>query len=416
MTAAQVRRTVLAAQGLAAPRPSGRVDVRHVRRVAAERAVVQLDSVNVLVRAHHVPFFSRLGPHDLGLLDRVAYEERAVFEYWGHEASLLDVELEPMLRWRKARTHRWHAPNAVASRRPDLVDALERAVHDQGPLSGSEAAEAIGASRDRQGAWWGWDDVKKALEYLFWTGRVGGLRRAGFERAYCHPARAVPAEVLARPTPPEDEARAELLVVAARLHGVATAADLADVWRFTTTEARALLPDLVGDGRLEQVDVVGWDEPAYRHPDATVPRTVDACCLVSPFDQAMWHRDRVERVHGFRYRIEIYVPEAQRVHGYYVLPFLLGDTFVARVDLKADRASRRLLVRAAFVEPDVEARGSDPGEVAERLAGELGLLAAWLDLDDVVVEPRGDLAGELAGALRRPPRTPDAPTPDAGAT
>ncbi len=398
LSAAQARRTVLAAQGLAAPRPTGRVDRRHLRGVVRRLGLVQIDSVNVLARAHHLPFFSRLGPHDETLLHRLAYEDHAVFEYWGHEASLIDVELEPLLRWRMAEGHRWNGPATVGARRPDLVEQLADIVAQVGPVSAAEVDELLGTRRDRTGPWWGWSDTKKALEHLFWHGRVGAVRRAGFERAYCDPARTIPAEVRARPTPSREEAIRGLLLVAARAHGVATPKDLADYWRLPIVEVRALVPGMVADGQLEAVAVEGWREGAVRHPAAPLPRRVDACALVSPFDVAMWHRERIERIHRFRYAIEIYVPAAKRVHGYYVLPFLLGDTYVARVDLKADRPGRRLLVQSAWAEPDLTERGTDEDEVAARLGGELRLLASWLGLDDVVVVDRGDLAPALVAA------------------
>jgi uncharacterized protein len=401
LSAAQARRLVLGAQGLAARRPSGRVDRRHLRGVVRRLGLVQIDSVNVLVRAHHLPFFSRLGAHDPSLLHRLAYRHHEVFEYWGHEASLVDVELEPLLRWRMAEEHGWGGPSSLARRRPDLVAEIETLVLASGPLSAAEVDERLGTQRDRTGPWWGWSDTKKALEHLFWAGRVGAVRRESFERAYCDPARTVPAEVRARPTPTREEAVRGLVEVAARAHGVATPKDLADYWRLPIREVRQLVPAMVGDGQLEVVTVQGWREPAVVHPTAALPRRVDACALVSPFDQAMWERSRVERLHGFRYAIEIYVPKHRRVHGYYVLPFLLGDTYVARVDLKADRPGRRLLVQAAWREPDLAVRGTDEHEVAVRLAGELRAMAAWLDLDDVAVVGAGDLAPALLAALSR---------------
>lgn len=396
LSADQARRTALAAQGLADPRPRGRIDRRHLRRVVHRLGLVQLDSVNVLVRAHHLPFFSRLGPHDPDALHRLAHEHHEVFEYWGHEASLIDVELEPLLRWRMADGHRWKGPASVGRRRPDLVAEIERLVLAAGPLSAAEIDAHLGTAAARTGPWWGWGDTKQALEHLFWHGRVGAVRRGGFERAYCDPARTVPAEIRARTTPDRETALRGLLAVAARGHGVGTARDLADYWRLPVREARTLLAAMAADGELEAVTVEGWPEVAYRHPRAVLPRRVDACTLVSPFDTAMWERSRVERLHRFRYAIEIYVPRSKRVHGYYVLPFLLGDTYVARVDLKADRRGRRLLVQAAHAEPDLAARGTDRDEVAERLTGELRALAQWLDLDDVVVVDRGDLAPALA--------------------
>lgn len=398
LSAAQARRLVLAAQGLAAPRPTGRVDRRHLRRVVDRLGLVQIDSVNVLVRAHHVPFFSRLGPHDPELLGRLAYRDRELFEYWGHEASLVDVRLEPHLRWRMAEGHRWRGPAEVVRRLPALADEVESLVLAAGPLSAAEVDQHLGAGESRTGAWWGWSDTKKVLEHLFWEGRLGAVRRGGFERAYCDPDLTVPPAIRARPTPDRETSLRELLLVAARAHGVATPRDLADYWRLPIREVRALLPAMVADGQLDAVAVQGWDGLVVRHPGATLPRRVEACALVSPFDPAMWERSRIERVHGFRYAIEIYVPAARRVHGYYVLPFLLGDTYVARVDLKADRPGRKLLVQAAWREPDLAERGTDDAEVADRLAGELRAMATWLDLDDVVVTGAGDLAPALAAA------------------
>lgn len=357
-----------------------------------------MDSVNVLERAHHLPFFSRLGPHDRSLLHRLAYEDHELFEYWGHAASLVDVELEPALRWRMADGHAWGGPARVAATRPDLIVALEREVHENGPVS---AAELDDGDR-RTGPWWGWGETKQALEYLFWAGRVGALRRPNFERVYCHPDHAVPAHVRARPTPDERTAKRALLARAARAHGVATAADLADYWRIGVRDARLLVREMAADGELIEVDVDGWSGPAFMHPDTPVPRQVDVAALVSPFDAAMWHRDRVERVHGFQYRIEIYVPEPQRRYGYYVLPFLLGDSYVARLDLKADRRRGQLLVPSAHAEPDLARRGTEMGAVAAALASELRSLGSWLELGEIHVGGRGDLAVPLAHALDGP--------------
>jgi len=402
LSRAQARRLVVAAQGLARPRPTGRVDRRHLRRVVQGLGLVQIDSVNVLVRAHHMPFFSRLGDHDPVLLHRLAYEDKRLFEYWGHEASLVDVELEPLLRWRMAEEHRWGGPASVGRQRPDLVAEIEALVLGAGaPLSAAEVDARLGTDQGRTAAWWGWSDTKKALEHLFWGGRLGAVRRPGFERAYCARSATVPADVLERPTPSLEDARRQLLLVAARAHGVATPRDLADYWRMPIRDVRALVTAMVHDGTLAAVEVEGWREAAVCLPDVTLPRRVDGCALVSPFDQAMWERKRVERVHDFRYAIEIYVPKHQRRHGYYVLPFLLGDTFVARVDLKADRSGRRLLVQSAWNEPDLAERGTDDDEVAGRLGAELRALASWLTLDDVTVEPMGDLAPALAAALSR---------------
>jgi uncharacterized protein YcaQ len=390
LSADQARRIALAAQGLAEPRPSGQVDRRHVRGVFRRLGLLQIDSVNVLVRSHYLPLFSRLGPYDRSLLDRFVYDHHEAFEYWGHVASLIRADLQPALRWRMATDHgfsgmrRWVADNA------DLIERVHTEVMSSGPLSAGDLEDR---TRTR-GPWWGWGETKRALEHLFHTGRVGAGRRGNFERTYCDPVLVLPAGVGERLTPSEPEALRILLEQSARGHGVGTATDLADYFRLPIRRVRSLLEEMALDGTLEAVKVEGWGQPAYRHPEARLPRRVDARALVSPFDSAMWERDRVERTFGFRYRIEIYVPEPKRVHGYYVLPFLLGDRYVARVDLKADRSGSRLLVQSAFAEA-----GVDRVEVAEALAAELRSMAGWLDLDDVVVRDRGDLAPALVGAL-----------------
>jgi uncharacterized protein len=385
LSADQARRITLAAQGFAERRPTGRVDRRHLRKVFDRLGLVQIDSVNVLVRSHYLPLFSRLGPYDRALLDRFAYEDHEVFEYWGHEASLIHSELQPLLRWRMDSDHRWPTMRLWAAEQHDLIEAMHDAVMSDGPASAGDL------DRERtKGPWWGWGDTKRSLEHLFYRGRVGAIRRNTFERAYIDPALVVPAAVLERPTPPTRDAMVGLLERSARGHGLGTASDLADYFRLPIKEARPLLEELADEGLLQRVTVDGWKQPAFLHPDAVLPRRVDACALVSPFDSVMWERGRVERIFGFNYRIEIYVPKPKRVFGYYVLPFLLGDRYVARVDLKADRADSRLLVQAAHAE-----EGVNDLEVAEALAGELRLMADWLGLDDIVVADRGDLAPAL---------------------
>ncbi len=387
LSAAQARRLHLHAQGFGEKRPTGRVDKRHVRKVFERLGLIQIDSVNVLVRSHYLPLFSRLGPYDRSILDRFAYRDHEAFEYWGHEASLLHQDLHPLLRWRMAGQHQWGGVRRLVEDRADLIEELHQLVLAEGPASAGE----LDATEAKKGPWWGWGDTKVALEHLFYVGRVGAVRRGNFERAYCDPAVVVPADVLARPTPTEREALVALLERAARAHGVGTAKDLADYFRLPIKVVRPLLEEMAADGVVERVEVEGWTHPTYVHPDAHLPRWVRACALVSPFDPVMWERERVERLFDFTYRIEIYVPKPKRTHGYYVLPFLLGDRYVARVDLKADRAGSTLLVQSAFAE-----EGVDHLEVAERLAEELRLMAAWLGLGPVVVKDRGDLAPTLA--------------------
>ncbi len=377
LSAAEARRVALAAQGFADP-------VRDVsagwglRRVLDRVGLLQIDSVNVLVRAHYLPAFSRLGPYPTAALDRLSsHAPRRLFEYWGHEASLLPVELHPLMRWRmeRARSDAWGGMRRIAEDRPELVEQVLATVRERGPV----AASALAEERPRRsGPWWDWSDTKRALEWLFWCGEVTSARRgAGFERLYDVPERVLPAAVLAAPTPAVEDAQRALVLRAARSLGVAAEPELRDYFRLPTAEARARIAELVEGGELVPVAVEGWSQPAYLHPEARVPRRVDARALLAPFDPLIWERGRVQRLFGFRYRLEIYVPAPQRVHGYYVLPFLLGDALHARVDLKADRAESTLLVRAVHLEDGA------PAGTAEALDAELERLAAWLGLERV---------------------------------
>jgi uncharacterized protein YcaQ len=392
LSPSQARRMALAAQGFTDRTPAGRVDRRHARRAIGRVGVIQIDSVNVLVRSHELPLYSRLGPHSRDLLPRMAYRDRELFEYWGHMASYLPVELEPLLRWRMERASQeaWGGMVRLAKQRPGYVEAVYDEVVARGPISASELIDP-GAKRSE---WWGWGDGKTTLEFLFWSGRLGAAHRgANFERSYDIVERIIPAEVRARPTPEPDAARRELLALAARSLGVATAADLADYFRIRMPEARPRIDELVEDNRLLPVDVEGWRHPAFVHPDATIPRWVRARTLLSPFDSLVWDRGRTERLFDFHLRLEIYTPAHKRVHGYYVLPFLLGDRLAARVDLKADRKAATLVVVAAHVE-----QGEDDLDVAEQLAPELARLGEWLGLERVSVADRGDLAPALRTA------------------
>jgi uncharacterized protein YcaQ len=394
VSAARARRIALAAQGFDVPRPSGKVDRRHVRRVFARVGLIQIDSVNVIVRSQELPLFARLGPHRRDLLATMI-EDGELFEYWGHEASLLPVEVFPYLRWRMeaagAKAAGWNGLIRLARERPDYVEAVYEEVRERGVVSAGELDDP----GDKSGPWWGWRHGKQALEYLFWCGRLSARRRASFERVYDLTERMIDPEILARPVPSEADAQKELLVLAARSHGIGTARDLADYFRINIAVARKLVAELAEEGRLVPVTVEGWRDPGFLHPEARTPRRIDARALLSPFDSLVWERARTERLFGFRYRLEIYTPAPKRVYGYYVLPFLLGDALVARVDLKADRADSTLLVRGAFGEA-----GHDPLAIAEPLAEELALLGGWLGLDRVVVHDHGDLAPALRDAAR----------------
>jgi len=393
LSAVQARRMALAAQGFADRHGAREPDGWALRRVLDRVGLIQIDSVNVLSRAHYLPLFSRLGPYDTELLDRAAHRApRRLFEYWGHEASLLPVAIQPLLRWRMERAgdDAWGGVRRIQRERPELVERVLEEVRDRGPIAASEVVEEHAPSRT--GPWWDWSDVKRAFEWLFWSGQITSARRRGFERLYDLPERVLPREVVETPTPSLEDAQRELMRIAARALGVAAERDLRDYFRLPVGEARARTAELVEAGELWPVEVEGWSTPGYVHPEARLPRAVDACALIGPFDSLVWERPRVERVFGFRYRIEIYVPKPKRIHGYYVLPFLLGDRLVARVDLKADRAAGVLRVQSSHAEPHA------PPETAEALAAELESMAGWLGLGGVAVQPRGDLAAPLAAA------------------
>jgi uncharacterized protein YcaQ len=374
LSAAEARRIALAAQGFAGGRPA-RPDGHALRRVLNHVGLLQIDSVNVLARGHYLTLFGRLGPYPLELVDRPTwYAPRRLFEYWGHEASLIPVSTQPLLRWRMQRApdDAWGGMRRVASDRPELVERVLRTVAERGPIAASELEDE--APR-RAEPWWNWSDAKRAFEFLFWSGRITSARRRNFERLYDLPERVLPREVMAAPTPAVDEAQRQLVRIAARSLGVSAERDLRDYFRLPTAETRERVAELVEAGELLVVEVEGWGTPAYLWHGTTVPRAVDARALIGPFDSLLWERSRLERVFGFRYRIEIYVPRPKRVHGYYVLPFLLGDRLVGRVDLKADRRAGVLRVLAAHAEPDA------PAYAAAALIEELHAMAGWLGLE-----------------------------------
>ena len=389
------RRIALAAQGLAArvPDPSGpggadagpaaaagnagSTGTVRLRRTLDRVGLFQIDSVNVLARAHYLPAFSRLGGYDPADLDRLAWgpkRQRRMFEYWAHEASLLPLDLHPVLRWRMRQADRGEAGYGrmrlyATERRGDAMALLDRLRID-GPLAASD----FEAHRGRSG-WWEWSDTKRALEWLFWAGHITtATRRRGFERVYDLTERVIPAEVLARPTPTDADAHRALIERAAAAHGIATGGDLRDYFRQSPDQAASAILTLAEEGVLIPVEVPGWRH-AWLHRDARRPRRVAAQALLAPFDPLVWTRNRAERLFGFRYRIEIYVPADKRQHGYYVLPFLFGDRLAARVDLKADRQASRLLVRSVHLEPDA------PAGTREALATELDRMRRWLRLE-----------------------------------
>jgi len=385
LTVDQVRRIALAAQGLTRARPEGRVDVRHFRRVVGHTGVVQIDSVNVLARAHYMPFFSRIGAYDQTALDRWLWGSREMFEYWGHEASLLPIETRPLFVHRMNGAAVWRAVERLAEERPGLIEHVYEQVKQRGPITVAD----LDAQERRSDAWWGWRSEKVALEWLFLKGRLTSAGRPSFSRLYEIPERVHP-DVLEEPEVDTDTARKELLTRASRSLGVSTLADLADYYRLRVPVARPLVEELADAGTLERVEVEGWKGGAYLAPDAVLPRRHRGAALLSPFDPLIWFRPRVERLFGFEYRIEIYVPEKDRVYGYYVLPFLLDGELVGRVDLKADRQNQMLIVKAAHREDD-----QDEARVAVAMADELRRLAGWLDLVDIEVVRKGNLAEAL---------------------
>ncbi len=399
--AALARRIALAAAGFRDERVEG-AGPRHLRRVVDRLGLIQIDSVNVLARAHTMPFFSRLGPYDPALLDRAAYggaRDRSLFEYWAHEASLVRLDLQPMLRWRMAEARAGRGiytglARFGAERRP-YIDTVLREVEAGGPVTAGELAAGRAPARASAGdgsageepmtgrlgattSWWGWSDEKRALEWLFWAGFLTTRTRRGFARVYDLTERVLPATIISQPTPEPAEAHRALVRVAARALGIATEPDLRDYFRLDPAASKTAVSALVEAGDLLPVAVEGWTAPAYLDPGAAMPRRIEARALVSPFDPICWERARTERLFGFRYRIEIYTPAHKREHGYYVLPFILGDRIAARVDLKADRAGGRLIVQSTHVEP-----GGNPTEVRAALDGELAAVASWLGLHTV---------------------------------
>ena len=389
LSISQARRIALAAQGFADPAPAGAVDRRHLRRVMGRLKLLQLDSVPVVVRTQYLPPFSRLGCYDRALLDRIAYADDEWFEAWAHEASLMPVDDEPLLRWQKRRAEQgdaWKSLVELAHREPDYVADVLAQVAER-PLTAGELADP----RRRDGEWWGGRSLgSMALDWLFRIGAVGIRRRGNFVKEFDLLERIVPAEVLARPTPSAEEAQRELLARSAEALGAGTAGDLIDYYRLPLREGRVRLGEVVEAGAIETVTVEGRREPAYMHPAARLPRSVDSLTVLSPFDPIVWNRARAARLWDFDYRIEIYVPAAKRTYGYYVLPVLDGERLVARLDLKTDRAGGTLRVNGAFSEPGVVR-----GELAERLRPHLHDLARFVGVSAVSYGTRGDLTALL---------------------
>jgi uncharacterized protein len=403
LSLAEARRLAIASQGFG--RRPARPSAAHILRLAGRVHAFQIDSVNVLVRAHYVPAFARLGPYAMGELDALAYARRELFEYWGHAACLLPVSLYPLLRYRM---HADRAREHMRTERGAYVASVYAEVQERGPLTLAE----LSAPGRRTGKWWGWAPGKVALESLYDAGLLAIAGRRGFERVYDLAERVIPSAAFEAPAPPREESMKRLICLAAAACGVGTFGDLTgylkvDGWRErlhvdgdggrVKPVARRLVAELVDEGRLVPAQVEGWAEPAYLHPEARAPRAVDARAIVTPFDSLVWERKRIERLFGMRYTIELYTPPAKRVFGYYVCPFLLGDTLVGRCDLKADRQRGALLLLGAHAEP-----GQDAARVAPELAAELDRMREWLELDRVEVTGRGDVAEALLRSARTP--------------
>lgn len=411
LSLSEARRLAVASQGFGA-RPRAPA-LGHLRKLAARLHAFQIDSVSVLARAHYVPAFARLGPYPMKALDTLAYRKRELFEYWGHAACLLPISLYPVVRYRM---HGDQTREYLQSRRGAYMAGVYAEVAERGPLTASELSNP----GKRSGSWWGWwatGNGKATLEHLFDAGLVAIAGRRGFERQYDIAERVIPRAALDAPALPREEAMKQLICLGAKAYGVGTSGDLAgyfhtDAWhdrlpaqpRWERLKgaagarakpiAKRLVAELVEEERLLPARVEGWKEPAYLHPAARVPRVVAARALVTPFDSLVWERSRIDRLFGMKYSIELYTPAPKRVYGYYVCPFLLGDTLVARCDLKADRQRGVLLVQSAFLEP-----GQSPGRVAPPLAAELRQMQAWLGLHRIEVARHGDLTTSLRRSI-----------------
>lgn len=387
------RRIALAAQGFAEPRPSGPIDRRHLNRVLARLGLLQIDSVSAVVRAHYMPLFSRLGPYPMSLLDDATApgRKRRLFEYWAHEASFLPLETWPLMQWRMQRaadndkSEIYGGLARFAEGKNAFIEEIYAEVKTRGPIAASEIEGHKGS-----GGWWGWSDAKAAFEWLFWAGRITTHSRRGFERLYDLPERVIPRDIFDVPPPKAEDAHRDLLRHSVRALGVATYGDLRDYFRLNPGDMKGRLEELVEEGEIVPVKVEGWKQPAWLHTGARMPRKVQARALLAPFDPLVFERSRAERLFDFFYRIEIYTPAEKRQYGYYVLPFLLGDTIVARCDVKADRPAGVLRVLASY------AQAGAPPETAAELLEEFRLMQSWLGLERMEIVPKGDLGPELA--------------------
>jgi uncharacterized protein len=396
LSIAEARRMALVAQGFNEPVRSGVPGWAKMRAAIDRLHLLQIDSVNVLVRSHYLPLYSRLGAYDRAKLDAKTLKPkgRTMFECWAHEASLLPLELHPLMRWRMARARAGSGTYGSMDRFGKEQKAYVKSVLDFVARHGPTAVSDLPDSGKSAGGWWGWSKGKMALECLFDQGLVTTAKRESFERFYDLTERVIPADVLARETPSERDSLRTLLDMSGRALGIGTEFDLRDYFRLPVAETKTALAELVEDGTLIPVKVQDWKQQAYRHRDAKLPRKAGGTALVSPFDPLVWERARAERLFNFHYRIEIYTPAPKRKFGYYVLPFLCGDRFAGRVCLKADRQANVLRANAAHIETH-----ADPRATGTALAGELQLMAQWLGLGGVETGPKGNLMRELKASL-----------------
>ena len=380
LSIADARKLAVAAQGFDTPRPQTKATQRQVDAIIARLGVLQIDSVNVLVRSQELPLFARLGNHNRNAIPK-ATEAKKLFEYWGHEAAHLPVSLHPLFRWKMnaARTGKvthWGLTSFYEENKAFVIRTLKH-VEKNGPITSRE----LSTRTEKKGTWWDWDEAKVALEYLFLTGQLMSRGRGSdFARIYDTPERVLPRHILDAPTPSEDNARKQLLVRSAIAQGVATASDLADYYRQKPAAVRPLIAELVEEGELRAVAVDGWTEKAFVHRNAKLSKQLHATALLSPFDSLVWCRPRNERLFNFHYRIEIYTPKEKRKFGYYVLPFMMNGELVGRVDLKGDRGNSTLLVNSVHVE-----KGVKRSAMSDALNTELHTMANWLGLEQVQI-------------------------------
>jgi uncharacterized protein YcaQ len=374
LSIADARALALAAQGFDTARPKTKATQRHVDALISRLGVIQIDSVNVLVRSQELPLFSRLGNHNRNAIPK-ATEQQKIFEYWGHEAAHLPVEIHPLFRWkmeaaRLGKAKHWGLTSFYDDNKA-FVKRMLKHVEKNGPTTSRE----LSTRTEKKGTWWDWDEAKVALEYLFLTGQLMSRGRGtDFARIYDTPERVLTPKILNAPTPSEHDARKQLLVRSAIAQGVATASDLADYYRQKPATVKPLITELVEEGELRVVAVDGWTEKAFVHRGAKLPKQLHATALLSPFDSLVWCRPRNERLFNFHYRIEIYTPKEKRKFGYYVLPFMMNGEMVGRVDLKADRANSKLLVHSVHTE-----KGVKRSTINDALNNELRTMASWLD-------------------------------------